>query len=253
MSVPPHLYKYESLNIYSLENLKGRTLYFSSPLKFNDPYDCALFPNIRPLSDEDVERIRCKDLGDPSKSRKWADISATSTEDLRKIYLEAGHSAFRRHVDEFLHKSGVTCFSERNDNLLMWAHYGGRYKGFCLEFSTKLLPSEKMKQVKYPKDIPTIDLVPLLVENDYVQVDELFYTKSKDWHYEHEWRGFMDQAGTSYRYSTDSLTGVYFGPHISDRSLEIIYLILGGQKEVVKFWRGKRSSTEFKVEFEQFT
>lgn len=254
MPAPPHLYKYESLSSRSLENLKGQVLYFGSPLQFSDPYDCAVFPNIRPPSNEEVEQIRRAYLEDPSTlSKARAEFLAASTDTLRQTLLRAGRSALEHAVGEFLQRRGVTCFSERHDDLLMWSHYGGRYKGFCLEFSTALPPFDKIKKVTYRKDLPTVDLAPFLVADNYAQVLELFCTKSEAWAYEVEWRGIHAQAGTCYTYPTDSLTGVYFGPEISNESLEIICLILTGQNDVVKFWRGKRSTTEFKVEFEQFT
>jgi hypothetical protein len=57
---------------------------------------------------------------------------------------------------------------------------------------------------------------------------------------------------TQYIYPTESLTGVYFGPDIERRSLEIACLILRGQNESVKFWQGTRSTSEFKVLFKEF-
>lgn len=254
MPVPPYLYKYESLDSQSLENLKGQVLYFGSPLQFNDPYDCALFPNIRLPSDEEVEQIRrafLEDTNTPNKQR--TELLVASTDTLRQTFLHAGRSALEHIVADFLQMKGVTCFSECNDDLLMWSHYGGRYKGFCLEFSTAFSPFDKIKKVVYRKDLPTIDIAPLLVSDNHDQVLELFHTKSDVWAYEAEWRGIHAEVGTSYVYPTECLTGVYFGPDISDESLEIICLILGGQNEKVKLWRGKRSATEFKVLFEQFT
>lgn len=252
--VPKHLYKYESLSPQSLENLKAQTLYFGSPLKFNDPYDCALVPNINAPSDQQVEQIRHVYLDDPQTHPNMrAKFSAASTNTLRKIFLETGRSVFTNAVTDFLQNKGVTCFSEHNDDLLMWSHYGGHYKGFCLEFSTAHAPFDKVKKVTYRKDLPTIDLVSLLATNNHDQVLELFCTKSKAWSYEAEWRAIHAQAGTKYTYPTECLTGIYFGPDISHESLEIICLILGGQNGNVKFWRGQRSTTEFKVVFEHFT
>lgn len=254
MPTPPLLYKYESLNSRSLENLKGQVLYFGSPLQFNDPYDCALFPNIRLPSDEEVDLIRRTLLQDPSTlNRQRAELSTASINTLRQTFLRAGRLALERIVNDFLQTRGVTCFSEHNDDLLMWSHYGGRYKGFCLEFSTALPPFDKIKEVTYRKDLPAVDLAPLLLADNFDQVHELFCTKSEAWAYEAEWRGIHAEVNTSYTYPSECLRGVYFGPDISDESLEIICLILGGQNETVKLWRGKRSTTEFKVQFEQFT
>lgn len=254
MLVPTYLYKYESLSPRSLENLKAQVLYFGSPLQFNDPYDCALVPNIRIPSDQEVEQIRRVYLDDPkTPAQMRAKFSAASTDTLKQILMRTGRSVFSHAVEDFLQRRGVTCFSECNDDLLMWSHYGGHYKGFCLEFSTAFPPFEKIKKVTYRKDLPSIDLVPLLVPDNYDQVVELFCTKSEAWRYEAEWRAIHAQAGTKYTYPTECLTGVYFGPDISDDALEIICLILGGQNESVKLWRGQRSTTEFKVVFERFT
>ncbi len=51
MSLVPRLYKYDALTAQSLRNIKGQVLYFGSPRGFNDPYDCALTPHFRTLSD----------------------------------------------------------------------------------------------------------------------------------------------------------------------------------------------------------
>jgi hypothetical protein len=180
---------------------------------------------------------------------------AMSIDELRQTILRAGRTTLDQIVSDFPKQRGVTCFSELNDNLLMWSHYGGGYKGFCLQFTTALLPFDKIKKVIYRKDLPTVDFAHLLnTPDNYGRVlDELFCTKSEDWAYEAEWRAIHAQANTRYTYPADSLTGVYFGPDISEESKEIICLILGGQNEIVKFWQGKLSKTEFKVEFEQIT
>jgi len=38
-------------------------------------------------------------------------------------------------ANKFLKNSHVTCFSETNDNLLMWSHYASKHMGICMEFS----------------------------------------------------------------------------------------------------------------------
>lgn len=154
--------------------------------------------------------------------------------------------------ERFVHR-GISCFSDVNDELLMWSHYAGRYKGFCLEFDTKHPPLQKMRKVKYLTKIPRIDPATLLLNDDFESVMDLFSTKSTSWSYEREWRVFHAEAGTAYHYPTECLTGIYFGPEISSEALEIVCLILQGQNPGVRFWKGRRSETEFKVEFDEFT
>lgn len=252
--MPPHLYKYEPFSTRSLENLKAQSIYFGAPSGFNDPYDCAFSPNIRHPSDDEVDAIRAKYLQDPEMSHlARTQFETKPVEELRQMLLSAGRSALDQTVKQFITKRGVTCFSEHHDDLLMWSHYGGRYQGFCLEFDTSATPFEKIMKVIYSPDLPSIDLSPLLNADNYEQVLSLFSTKAEAWRYEAEWRAVHAEAGTLYSYPAKSLTGVYFGPEVSEQALEIVCLILQGQNETVRFWRGRRSTTSFKVDFESFT
>ena len=94
--------------------------------------------------------------------------------------------------------------------------------------------------------------MPFLLKNDPSQMIELLCTKSTDWSYEKEWRSIHQVAGTEYGYEKETLTGIYFGPNIDDTIIEIICTLMFCQNPDVKFYKGHRSETEFKVRFEQF-
>lgn len=100
--------------------------------------------------------------------------------------------------------------------------------------------------------MPQINIADHIQDIHTDDVMDLFSTKSPSWAYEREWRCFHDKAGTLFTYPPECLTGIYFGPQISQGSLEIIFLILQGQNPHVKFWKGSRSRDEFKVEFLQY-
>ncbi len=253
MSTPEIIYKYQNFNSESLQNLKAQSLYFSSPLKFNDPYDCAVSATVKELTDKEINLIRdayIKKADVPSEIKQQ--LSIASNEKLKAMFTNIAESVVVNHRDDFLKNRGVTCFSERNDDLLMWSHYGGKYKGFCLAFSTKFEPFNKMKKVEYQVDMPKLDLVPILAEDDYEQLIQLFFIKSKSWNYEKEWRSLHQKAGTLFTYEMDALKAVYFGPDIDPQSLEIICLILKGQNDKVEFWQGTRSVDKFEVNFQKF-
>ena len=133
----------------------------------------------------------------------------------------------------------------------MWSHYGGHSKGICLEFDTKDELFKKAKKVNYLETMPVINSSLLFSEKSYDELVHLYHTKSLDWSYEREWRCIHSEAKTLFHYGADNLTGIYFGPEISDSMLEIVCLILQGQNEHVKFWRGSRSQTHFRVEYRQ--
>jgi hypothetical protein len=234
---------------------EDQVIYFGSPLNFNDPYDCALVPNVAVPTDSDIEAIRKyylsrTDLPLPARN----EFEVSSTEVLHGTFTRAARHGLEKAIADFLNKRGVACFSEKNDDLLMWSHYGGRYRGwFCLEFSTHAEPFTKIRQVRYAKVLPTINVATVLMDRVADPIlDDLFCTKSDAWAYEKEWRALHDSAGTAFCYKADVLTGVYFGPDIDQQALEIVCLILRGQNAEVTFWKGSRSSTEFRVSFEKF-
>lgn len=251
--MPPRLYKYEPFNERSLENLKAQSIYFNSPAHFNDPYDCAMQPIIPAPTNEEVEEIRSYylSLSDmPLRGRN--EFVEKPVAELREILSNIAKTTLQENIKTFSER-GVCCFSEKNDNLLMWSHYGGKYKGFCLEFDTSKAKPLRWRKVDYSAHMPLIRLKELLLEQNEEAVLALMSTKSDDWRYEQEWRLLHQTAGTLYCYPADWLTGIYFGPEISREALEIICLVIQGQNKDVKFWRGVRSKTEFKVEFESFT
>lgn len=249
MKLPVKLYKYESFNELSLRNLKRQSVYFGSPRGFNDPYDCAITAQIKNPTPEQVEQYKNLLLGDDKTSTEIKYYLAANTEQEIGDFIRKLVSTDVSETKEVVLSSfGISCFSEKNNDLLMWSHYGGRYKGFCLEFDTKQPLFDKAKKVTYSDSMPEIDPMEVLSEGTHY-FEKLFCLKSKSWEYEKEWRVFHKKAGTLFKYPPEALTGVFFGPDIEPECLEIIALILRGQNDQVKLFKGNRSQDSFKVEF----
>jgi hypothetical protein len=254
MPLPLRVYKYEPFSARSLQNLKEQVIYFGSPMNFNDPYDCALSPSVKEPSDDEIERIRSSYLSKPDLEPKVrGSISTSSTTALRVMLLRIGKKLLDIEILKFLSTRGISCFSEVNNSLLMWSHYSGHFKGFCLEFRTDLDLFQKLRRVRYTAQMPEVDIVPMLCDDDFEQVLDLYCTKALDWQYEQEWRCIHSQGGTAYTYPTDALTGIYMGPEMPFSAFEIIALILAGQNSHVQLWQGRRSKSEFTVDFEPVT
>jgi hypothetical protein len=254
MQKPPFcLYKYEPFSAQALENLKAQRIYFGSPLGFNDPYDCATNPIVLKPTAEEAESVReyylNKELPPEQAKQQLLEMSV---ENLQIMLQRLGNSAIESAITAFLHERGVACFSERNDDLVMWGHYGGKYKGFCLEFSTELAPFSNAKPIYYSERIPQASVIPFLNGGEVDAVQDFFSVKSASWAYEKEWRIFHEKVGTLYHYEARALTAVYFGPEVSEEALEIIALVLRGQNPDVKLYKGERSQTEYKVIFNEF-
>jgi hypothetical protein len=253
--LPATVYKYESFNIHSLQNLKAQSLYFGSPRKFNDPYDCAITATVANPSPDQIEVVKQRYLADPAIPTTFKQqYKSMPFDKLKQEIISGANKAINKIRENFLDTRGVTCFSELKDDLIMWAHYGGQYKGFCLAFDTTKVPFTKLRQVQYAKNIPQIDIVEYTTnKNHNTLLDDLFCTKSISWEYEKEWRAIHSEAGTLFGYEPNTLRAIYFGPDIERQAREIICLIIQGQNPDAQFFEGKRSETKFKVEFRNFT
>ena len=240
MSMPATLYKYEQVNLQTLRNLKNQVIYLGAPRNFNDPYDCAIGAPLTDLSDQGLERLL--------EGRR---VNAPN-ETLKAMFKDGATKTIQGLTEKFLDERGVACFTEAPENLLMWSHYADGGRGMCLAFATKEKLFEKARKVTYSNSIPALELEAILCDKQYDQLIELYRTKSSHWCYEQEWRVIHETAGTSWTYEASSLEAVYFGPNVADDLLQITLLILKGQNATVRFYRGMRSESEFRMLFEQF-
>jgi len=204
-----------------------------------------------------TERLKF-DLGETSKV-PWENIikNSDSEEKLQKAICKTFYDSFNDIVktsmqiikEQGVYEVSVSCFSEENDNMLMWSHYADGHKGFCLEFDTNYDPFTKMFPVSYSENIPEIDANKIINNPDnYLEtIKANLLHKYIDWRYEKEWRVLHQEKTTSFCYKTNALTGVYFGTKIDFSDLEIIATIIKGQHLKCKFYLMDKVSGAFKV------
>ena len=254
---PERIFKYENTSIYSLLNLKSGVIYFNKPANFNDPFDCQFNSKIEVSDDELIEYVKNLEDKIPFSDNLKMDIKKLPNSALRIKFEEIANNVLIEAQRKLREDGGMACFSEVNNNLLMWAHYGSSYKGFCLEFDTQFEMFDKIRPVQYSSSTPKFKLSSLLNStNSEVDKDEEVYklwgTKSEYWAYEKEWRIPHKHFGTKYRYPQEALKAIYFGPMIDLQSREILCLLVQGQNRGVKFYEGRISNDEFKIQFVEF-
>jgi hypothetical protein len=253
MNKPTSIFKYESATLQSLRNLKTQSIYFGSPKYFNDPYDCAITASIKPITIDMLNKFKDFFLEDVNTDDLVKEeIRNVASDKISSIITDSVSGIVEKYKKKAINEWGVSCFSETNNNLLMWSHYADSCRGFCLEFDTKFYPFNKMRKVKYVDCMPTIDPIPIVLNGNTNELLDLFCTKSHHWCYEKEWRSIHEKACTVYQYGSNTLKGVYFGPDIDEVNLQIICTILFCQNEEVKFYKSKRSNDKFEVEFQEF-
>jgi len=240
MSLPSNLYKYERVSLQSLVNLLARVVYFGSPKNFNDPYDCAISAIVQELSEAGVSRLLAE--------ANAVHLKAIEP-NMRSMFTDSAKATLDEITEHFKQNSGVSCFTETNDNLLMWSHYADRGTGMCLEFSTSDELFRKAKPVVYSDSIPAISADELLIDKNYSKATELYCTKSKDWSYEREWRAFHKTAGTKFGYAASSLTAVFLGPRITNEMANLVATMLKDYESPVPLYTSQPSTTQFKMEF----
>jgi len=260
MDTQKKLYKYESFNTYSLANLKNQQLYFSSPITFNDPFDCAIGCTLEDISQSNFAKIYDYYLAkDPSKFSKPVQLAVKEglethiEKELLKLFTDMLKKSFIDSRNNILNNRGISCFSETSDEILMWSHYANKHQGFCLEFDTDFDPFNRAIKISYSYQIPHINPAELILNSDSNQFLKMVTNKYKVWEYEKEWRVLHDEGNTSYGYPARSLTGIYFGPKINYAHLEIIALIVQGQNPDVKFYQGSISEDKYKLNFKEIS
>jgi hypothetical protein len=154
-------------------------------------------------------------------------------------------------------KLGVLCLSEKPDDILMWAHYADRHRGFCLQFDKAGLISWRFcAPVKYQKLYPTFHkFIPLMEES---RIDRLFLlTKSDHWKYEREWRVIVEPPengnpdNRKIHFPQEALTGIIFGVQMHECDKNKVRLWLKGKTPPPKLYQAKKREHEFALDIEE--
>ena len=220
-------FKYASAST-TLAILESKSVRYSSPLTFNDPFDVQsglhFDFDISTLQDKVLDKLEelaaAKDMPPVDESgplgkaiktvRKHYPTHGFPRDKLRQLttdlfgflveQIEITRKKYQEHWwQSMLPGLRVFCVSEERDDLLMWAHYARDHTGAVFEFLS--LPEEDnplsvAKPIKYVSRPPSF-----FTEEEWL--DHIFslkklektdfyiryaYYKSENWAYEREWR-----------------------------------------------------------------
>jgi hypothetical protein len=226
------LYKYRTVNDYSLKAIKDHYIWLASPDKFNDPFDCH-------LSDDYIVY---------DEYSKEDDETGLLENYNKKYYENVIYPAFL--------KNGIGCFCEASDVILLWSHYAANHTGFCLEYDLSIC-NEDLKsifhKVNYTMEYPKLNFHEFLtpgMENTYNYLKKTLYTKFKAWEYEKEWRlilpGFNNKA---FNYPENFLSSIYLGCAIKEDDRQSILSVFSDKEYKPKIYQYKMSKYSFSLEF----
>lgn len=235
------LYKYANINDnFTLNNLINNQLGFNRIENFNDPFDTtpALVINVNNirkhilassnLSDTQKEKVLML-----SKSQLNSIANMTILEQFRNPTLTAD--------------KGITCFSETNDNILMWSHYSNKHEGICLGFDideknvqkfidkNKNINNNKLSsEAKYAlftiKYSDTRPVLKIFTNDISEQISNMLKIKSNIWKYEREHRIFIFDKNISFPtgiyYNREYLKEITLGANLSINNFFKLYNII---------------------------
>jgi len=196
-------------SIYTLDNLRDilveSRMRFSSRTEFNDPFDshCEYSPPANAIEAHEYFRLLALRQGETQeRARELADNQIA-----RGDWLPQLNSAQRRVVD----RTGIICFAEKPDSMLMWSHYGDNHRGVAVVFRDirEVDAFLYSSPVCYGREFPRFKFA---AASNLESVLRALLYKSEEWHYEYEWRTVkIEGAGTYQMLRNDVVCGVIFG------------------------------------------
>ena len=192
---PTVLYKFKDLSeskIGQVEDmLRNNRLWFSSPMDFNDPFDCRCVYDIRNSREEIVLR-KMEFLA--RKGMSLSDALVQAEQDIPQCpnELEEWQKQQLEEHSRCAANTGILCLTQICNNPIMWTHYANKHKGICIIFRIHDIHEDShinffanALPVEYVDRCPLINFIR---DNRVEIVKKAFLTKATPYHYEAEWR-----------------------------------------------------------------
>jgi len=255
--LPKVLYKFSSSSSKSFIN---REIFFNDPYEFNDPFDMKIRRKAELLPKEDLVLQNVYRLNKKIKDQSFQSLWNIAEEDYEnKIAHNPMHfkkmSLNAQIIERKLSKKRVLCLSEKNDDILMWAHYGDSNKGICIGYNTKKLCAILLENYfdkflgifkveyssRYPEIIPTIG-------HSLENVRKRLAVKSIIWAYEKEWRLIIHNQSSIAINNLDGIVEeIILGSNVLPETENEILLIQREKYPHAKVFKVEPDDSEFKL------
>lgn len=239
--IPRYLYRYRELDDNFNGIIEQNSMWFSSPVNFNDPFDCKV--NLE--NDYNENQIKEFLINHQNYTEFKTDLVINHLE--KEGFIEI----LNRTIIENIKSKYICCFAKSKEDLLMWSHYSKGHTGVCLKFD--LLEDLDfftfIQKVNYSNDYPKIDYL----KDSKNALSKILGTKSKHWEYEQEYRVIKIHANNNrFQFNKKSLIEITFGCNTQkDKIISIIELAKSSGYGHLKFSKAITDSTDFKLNFEQ--
>lgn len=250
-----HLYRYRPLASQDhldreIKSISDRTLWFSSPLTFNDPYEFIL--DLRPgkVSLGDLRDILTSEgIAVTEKDNAWLRRQRRKV----KGFGEKAVKLYRGKLADLRNNKGVCCFSKKRDEPLLWGHYASCHTGICFEYETPKLAHGTSQplaliEIQYLESPPMFDMKGGMFD---AQKDEIFdisiSSKSMPWKYECEVRAYADSPGPKACIPDKAISAVYFGMRCKSEHKRLIMRAVRAVNPKAKSYDAYQKTNSYRV------
>lgn len=250
--IPRRLYKYQCINKDNLDGLRNHALWFSSPEKFNDPFDCNVSCFLGRNKRDFEDRLETFFERDSAIARLFGKSTARW-----RIKNQILMDIFRLF---YYRRTFICSLSETCDNVLMWSHYANKNAGMCLVFNSHKagLIRDNVVPVQYYDRYPSNLVDARRIDDLGMLTKQLLASKSSDWSYEREWRAFMvnnnsgdadEMKGALYKYDPSLLSGVVLGINTKSSDIELVKVAItkGKFPRRINLYKARENKDSFSI------
>ena len=246
------LYRYVPWNKYTIDVITHRHLYLATASEMNDEWEFRisyvqnnnLVGSLKEMvANQEVElTVDDKSITEPFQNQNFI---------LREADAQSINSD-RKNI-------GIACFTDSNNNSMMWYHYADRYTGVCMEFMN--IFGEDIDNIRgvfgavsygpYSR----IDLIEQLRSNP-LGFDPMyrFFYKSIEWQQESEYRYIIPvcQGARYFPFSDTTLSSIYCGFRMDEHDLRLLYDLSTRDNNGVRVYRSRLRENDFGLDFEEY-
>lgn len=223
---PDTLYKFRAYTKIHKDTLLNKQIFIPKPKTFNDPQDSNLPFRYNPseLTPENIYK-KCVEVVSnrfPTADRTFIENEAYRMQLSKSLQDDQHLNRFDLLQYEQLNRDyGVMCLTPDVGNFLMWSYYSDSHKGFCVGYDTQKLIESNIfgmgGKVLYSKEFP---FFPMFPDKNYRSFLNIFYTKSKVWEHEDEYRLIHSfKTGDVQSINIDVIKEIVFGCKFDEKEL----------------------------------
>lgn len=261
---PEILYKYRDwTDKYDKKSIENLEVFFPSPRRFNDPFDCAILPDPFTATEDEIgaraARSVAQDMPDANRIDQLFEIDARvkqyQNNSENPEYRENWKRDTKREMaDDF----GVLSLTTDPTSILMWSYYADKHAGLCVGYDVRVLRETVNKvhetyallKVKYQRDFP--DLRPQDYSDTRDLVIDMLIIKAKDWEHEQEYRLILDGRNeTAISLPKSAIAEVIVGAKMPRKQIDEVANILEGHDLSSTLRQAKLKEDEFAITIEQ--